>query len=79
MPEKEELDEQQIDDLPDRVALSVVTDSPINNIVASNFMNPGAVTSAGADQTAPITQGPMQAEPVMPPAIAPLDQPQPIE
>ena len=55
-----ELEAQEITELPEREALSLVNANiaaPINAALALNVMSDGAVAYANAQQTAPIIQG----------------------
>jgi hypothetical protein len=58
----EELEAQQVAELPGREALSLVNANlalPINAAIAANVLSDNAVAAAGAQQTAPINQGMM--------------------
>ena len=55
-----ELDEQTVDALPERAAMSLVNANiaaPINAALALNVLSDSSVAYANAVQTAPITQG----------------------
>ena len=55
-----ELDEQTVDALPERAAMSLVNANiaaPINAALALNVLSDNSVAYANAVQTAPITQG----------------------
>ena len=55
----EELQEQEVDELPDREAMSLVNANvaaPINLAAALNVLSDGSTATADATQTAPITQ-----------------------
>ena len=54
------LDAEQVTELPDREALSLVNANiaaPINAALALNVLSDGAVAYANAQQVAPVTQG----------------------
>jgi len=56
----EELAQQEIGELPDREAMSLVNANlaiPINLAAALNVLSDGSVAGAGAAQNTPITQG----------------------
>lgn len=62
--------------------MSVVTDSPLNKIMATNFMNPGETTGASAQQNVPIDQGgpvnpggPIEPVPPVQEPLSPVDPP----
>jgi len=55
-----ELDNQSIELLPDRTAMSLVNANlalPINLALAANVLSDGSVAAAGATQNTPIDQG----------------------
>jgi hypothetical protein len=55
-----ELDSQEVTELPDRQALSLVNANvaaPINAALALNVLSDNSVAYANAQQTAPIVQG----------------------
>ena len=56
----EELDEETVEELPDREAMSLVNANiaiPVNAAIAANVLSDGATAYADATQTDPITQG----------------------
>ena len=56
----EELDAQQVQELPDREAMSLVNANvaaPINAALALNVLSDGSVAYANAEQYAPVNQG----------------------
>jgi len=56
----EELEQQEAAELPDREATSLVNANlavPVNLAAALNVLSDGSAAGAGANQTAPITQG----------------------
>ena len=57
---KQELDAQQVEQLPDREQMSLINANlaaPINAAVAANVLSDGAVAYADAAQQTPIDQG----------------------
>jgi hypothetical protein len=55
-----DLEQQQVSELPNREAMSLVNANvaaPINAALALNVLSDGSIASATATQTAPITQG----------------------
>jgi len=64
----EELVGQEITELPDREAMSLVNANlaaPINAAIAANVLSDNSAALAGATQTAPIDQGMMGTNPLM--------------
>ena len=62
----DELDAQDVAELPARDAMSLVNlnlAAPINLAAALNVLSDGSIAAAGAEQTTPITQG-LQTTPV---------------
>jgi hypothetical protein len=58
----EELEAQDVAELPDREAMSLVNANlalPINAAIAANVLSDNAVAAAGAQQNTPINQGMM--------------------
>jgi hypothetical protein len=56
----QELAEQEATDLPERENMSLINANiaaPINAALAANVLSDNATAGAGAEQTAPITQG----------------------
>lgn len=56
----QELDEETVEELPDREAMSLVNANiaiPVNAAIAANVLSDGATAYADATQTDPITQG----------------------
>ena len=65
----QEIDAEAGEELPDREAMSLVNANiaiPVNAAVAANVLSDNATAGAGAEQTAPITQGTSGAH-LMPP------------
>jgi len=57
---RSDIEQQQVSELPDREAMSLVNANiaaPINAAIAANVLSDGSVAYADATQTAPITQG----------------------
>jgi len=57
---RSDIEAQQMTELPDREAMSLVNANiaaPINAALALNVLSDGSVAYANAEQTAPITQG----------------------
>jgi hypothetical protein len=57
---KAELDSQGAEQLPERAAMSLVNANlalPVNVALAANILSDSSAALAGAQQTAPITQG----------------------
>jgi len=57
---RSDLEQQQVSELPDREAMSLINANiaaPINAAIAANVLSDGSVAYADATQTAPITQG----------------------
>ena len=55
-----DIEQQQMTELPDREAMSLVNANlalPINLALAANVLSDGSVAAAGATQTTPIDQG----------------------
>ena len=55
-----DVDAQQVTELPDREALSLVNANlalPINASLAANVLSDGAIAASNAEQTTPINQG----------------------
>lgn len=55
-----DLEAQEVSELPDREAMSLVNANlalPINAALAANVLSDGSIAAAGAQQTAPIGQG----------------------
>jgi len=56
----QELDEESVEELPDREAMSLINANiaiPVNAAIAANVLSDGATAYADATQTDPITQG----------------------
>jgi hypothetical protein len=56
----QELDEEIVEELPDREAMSLINANiaiPVNAAIAANVLSDGATAYADATQTDPITQG----------------------
>jgi len=65
----EEIASQQVGDLPDREAMSLVNANlaiPINLAAALNVLSDGSIAGANAQQVAPIGQGMMGGTPTLP-------------
>ncbi len=55
-----DLEQQQLSELPNREAMSLVNANlalPINLALAANVLSDGSIAAAGAQQNTPITQG----------------------
>ena len=55
-----DVDAQQVTELPDREAMSLVNANlalPINASLAANVLSDGAIAASNAEQTTPINQG----------------------
>ena len=58
--DRADLETQQVNELPDREAMSLVNANlalPINAAIAANILSDGSIAAAGAQQNAPIGQG----------------------
>jgi hypothetical protein len=67
VPIDELFESQQLSELPERTALSLVNANlalPINAAIAANVLSDGSVAGAGALQQAPINQGMMGSSPL---------------
>jgi hypothetical protein len=56
----EEIDAESVEELPDRVAMSLINANlaaPINAAVAANVLSDNSIAYANAEQDAPIIQG----------------------
>jgi hypothetical protein len=64
---KADLDQQQMTELPNREAMSLVNANlaiPINLALAANVLSDGSIAAAAAQQTTPIDQSMLQSPPV---------------